>query len=305
MKKFLKVMCIVCTLCMLFTTTVYAEESTGENDIFVAMSFGSDEKEYITVNSNGVCENDLPTVMPGHFASGSENSLVAPAAIFGSDGREKVTNYSSLPYTAICFIITTWPNGGTTAGTGWMFNEDSMMTAAHCVYNSEYGGAAIGMKVYPAKNGINTPYGEIRATNFVINSHWEESLLGDVSAEYDYALVKLETPIGNECGYFGYTYNGGSIGNTITVTGYPGDKAENENGVVVESLLYQWTMSGRLNTVTTRQLSYLIDTNHGQSGAPVYLTNSNIAIGIHHGSAVVANTAARITENIYQLMIEF
>ena len=297
MKKIKKVICIMCVFCLLFSTTVYAEAASDETVTFVEMSFGSDEKEYITVSSNGIAENNLPAFMPGHLTTVPENSNISPRSIFGSDGREQVTNYSAFPYTAICYVVTTWPNGGTTSGTGWLFNEDSMMTAAHCVYNEQYGGVATGMKVYPAKNGTNLPYGEVEGKSYVLDGRYAEY----PSTSYDYALIKLKSSVGNQCGYFGYTYNGGSIGDTITVTGYPGDKGLDINNDVP----YQWTMSGRLNTVTTNQLSYLIDTNHGQSGAPVYLTNSNIVIGIHHGSAVVANTAMRINEELYQMMIDF
>ena len=297
MKKIKKVICIMCVFCLLFSTTVYAEAASDETVTFVEMSFGSDEKDYITVSSNGIAENNLPAFMPGHLTTVPDSSNISPRSIFGSDGREQVTNYSAFPYTAICYIITKWPNGRTTSGTGWLFNKDSMVTSAHCVYNEDFGGGAVAMKVYPGKNGLNLPFGEIRGTRFVIDGRYELS----PTASYDSALVKLNAEIGNECGYFGYTCNGGTIGDTITVTGYPGDKGLDINNDVP----YQWTMSGRLNTVTINQLSYLIDTYDGQSGAPVYLANSNIAIGIHHGTAIVANTATRINDFLYQLMVDF
>lgn len=278
------------------TTSVYATEFETVTDVLYSYTYGTDEIETLTFTSSAINADNLVSLQDINVTG--NNDFVMPTVIIGSDGREMVDDYNDTPYTAICYIVTTWPNGGKTVGTGWMFNEYCLMTAAHCVYNSEYGGASVSSKVYPAKNGLNNPYGYAYSTGFTVNSWWTDS----EATYYDYAVVRLNSNIGEQCGYFNYACAGGSIGDTITVTGYPGDKYITNN-VVDESQIYQWTMSGRLNVVTTRGLSYMIDTYSGQIGSPVYIAGTNIAIGIHTGSnSTIENRGTRISENIYQLM---
>ena len=89
-----------------------------------------------------------------------------------------------------------------------------------------------------------------------------------------------------------------SIIGTVTVRGYPGDKAFGT----------MWTMSGSIESSAPNQLCYSIDTVGGQSGSPVY-TSANHVIAIHAygtggGTACsTLNSGTRITEGLYNLIL--
>ncbi|WP_258871223.1 serine protease [Virgibacillus dokdonensis] len=215
-------------------------------------------------------------------------------SIIGEDDRTRVTSTTSFPYRAIVKLSTKHPNSNDTFGcTGFMVNEDTVVTAGHCVYKHDKGGWAEEITASPGRNGSSLPYGSFDWETVYTVSGWKDNK----NPEYDYGAIKLRGTPGNNTGWFGYrTTNVDYPADlSVNVTGYPCDQPSGT----------MWTDSGKVLSVMTRQLGYNADTFGCQSGSPVYRNYSETgqtAIAIHAYGASgspLTNKGTRITQAVF------
>ncbi len=152
-------------------------------------------------------------------------------------------------------------------------------------------GWAASILVQPGRYDDYAPFGESVATVFLTSTQWAN----EQDSDFDYGLIRLNEPLGDVCGFFGYGSNMGSIGTYVTISGYPEDK----NPSLSEQ--WQWQMSGLLALTSAHKLYYFIDTAPGQSGAPIFKLD-NTVIGIHTGGNAIRNRGTRITTELFQQM---
>lgn len=298
MKKALSFLLSI-TLILLPCSAVQAEATpTATQMQYITYNANTQEETYSYYNLEPPTElaNSILT-KPGFAGTAPLNepieSNISPRSIFGEDDRTPVTNYNTLPYRAICYVNATFPDGYTGRSTGWLFSPDGVVVAGHSIYKPDRGGWASSVVVYPARNNNNRPYSS-EAYEFGIATPYAESQ--DVN--YDYGLLKLEQPLGNTVGYLGYAYNGGAVGNTVRVIGYPGKY----NGV---TQYIQYESSGIIQNVNANRLYYTAETSDGQSGAPVFLGSSNTVIGVNTHGATNTNRGKRIHYDMYAWMSEW
>jgi V8-like Glu-specific endopeptidase len=105
-------------------------------------------------------------------------------------------------------------------------------------------------------------------------------------------VIEVNIPVGNNTGWLGkhWQSNDYTVGFSVNVTGYDGDKVVNNNPT-------QWVSPGGIKSSLPARLEYDCDTWKGSSGSPVYYNNS-IAIAIHTYNSTV-NGGTRITEWLY------
>lgn len=257
------------------------------------------------MNNNGVSplsnltEGSTSGYIPDNYSFGnaSDNDYgVEPTTIIGSDGRSRVTNTTSFPYSAICYLETQWKDGTTTIGTAWMYWKDIAITAGHCVYSSDRGGWAQSVTIWPGRNGSTTPYGYAYAKVMHTSTAWTNSS----NANYDYGLLELNRNIGTSTGYFGMHWTSSSLnGKSITVAGYPGSSSK---------IRQLWKMNGKVASCNANKVYYSIDTEGGQSGSPVYWYNSTYGyqgIAIHAYGGSSNNSGTRITQSLFDFFTSF
>ena len=218
-------------------------------------------------------------------------------SVIGTDNRTRVTAVKTNPYYRIGFLYITDASGNHKIGTGFLISKNYMLTAAHCVYMS--GKPVKSITAYFGANG--NEYG-VSANSSIIG--WCSSYESTKSIANDWGYIKLDSDVGNTCGWFGigYTTDTNLKSASFTICGYPGDKnSYNSASKMHGQYVQMWKDTGKLSDIYTGYITYKMDTYGGQSGSPVYNATSQIVYGIHHGEATsgVSNGASRITKSIF------
>jgi len=209
----------------------------------------------IVVSSSG---NYVPPTIP---KSNQSNGL-SPNIVIGPDGRFKVNNTKVFPYSTVVRI--TYENSsGSFICTGWMLGPSTVVTAAHCIY--DYGATyeyATNVSISPAYNlDVNPPdpYGSCGVFYGLVLNYWYDSGMEG----YDYGIYYLNCTVGVRTGNFGFkNIDSQGVGRTVEVPGYPGDLGNGDT---------MWSGIGHVTDLPAGDVLvfYDVDTNHGQSGAPV------------------------------------
>ncbi|MNW44177.1 Glutamyl endopeptidase precursor [compost metagenome] len=214
-----------------------------------------------------------------------------------SDDRLRVMETAKFPWSAVCRLIITLDDGRQGVGTGWLCGPATVITAGHCVFDSETRKWHKSIVVIPGKDDRLEPYDRftVAPEHFWSVNGWVQ----DGNQEYDYGAIILNSTIGNNTGYLGFRYDPNDAINQkpILNTGYPSDK----NGT-------QWYMKGIVNDVQERKVYYKLDTMGGNSGGPVCLGETNQAICIHAYGGCAANrsnSGTRINRDVYANVLKW
>ncbi|MDZ8139279.1 MAG: trypsin-like serine protease [Nostoc sp. DedQUE04] len=216
-------------------------------------------------------------------------------SLFSPDGRTKVSNTTTSPFSAIGKMRISWkgPDGVINTaddiiinGSGAMIDSYHFLTAGHCVYDTRYGGWADKIEVMLGSKG-NIIAGTNRAdyeyyseAKSVYTRSFDGWTQGDQTKsetfQYDIGLVTLDRNIGNFTGWFNYGYDDNlSSGTLMNVTGYPSDKFDSNSDGKFDNY-DMWTQSGKITSTTDSILrSNELDILPGNSGGPLWLNNSN------------------------------
>lgn len=274
-KKIFACSVVFAMLLGLFSASMPVQANEDDCTNYVSINLSTGEEEIIPI-SNTATETEAA----GYTPAGAKQ----PRLIIGIDDRIPVSDTSYDPYPKVGLIRTTWRNGVTTTGTGWMFGPNDVATVAHNLYSAERGGAAQSIQYYPAYNPGHIPYGVLTARNIIIC----EDFVTQDDSQYDYGVFDLNNNVGNSTGYFGWNSN--VIPNSVVASiGYP----EDYHTQMVHSF-------GDVYNVYSNYFTHSIDTLAGDSGAPVLFGSS--VIGIHSGSTSILNTATRISGSVANLL---
>ena len=211
--------------------------------------------------------------------------------IIGSDNRVRINPATSYPWRAICALKITAQNGSKWIGTGWLISARTVITAGHCVFMHDQGGWAKSIEVIPAMNDASRPYGSGSSANLRSVVGWTQSK----NRENDYGAIILPANFrpGSVTGSFGFSVKDDAYlkSSVLNLSGYPGDKGGNQ----------QWFMALKPKSVSSRVITYDIDTMGGQSGAPVWIKvgETRSAVGVHTNGHSSGNSATRIVTAVF------
>lgn len=275
------------------------------------------ESNKVNISSKEM-ENELPVYIPKDITTTNDNSASAYAIIGPTDDRRLVTDTTQYPYSAIAYIYVEWPNNTRTMASGFMINYNKAMTSAHVVYDNERGGLAKKVQVIPGKNGPfiwNSPYHSAYTKNIYYPTEYPSlDPTTENAVKNDWAVLKLDSSIGNDCGWLNLQSGGITIGETgddFSISGYPVHESPNNNfdDFKTDDLLnhrkeYQYCARGKILSANLKYFTHNIDALKGQSGSPIYFISSrdNLAhvVGIYYGCQVdnSINYGVRITSTI-------
>jgi V8-like Glu-specific endopeptidase len=215
-------------------------------------------------------------------------------AIVGRDDRIPMTS-RDYPWSAIGKIEGIGADGGGYSCTGTLIAEDVVLTNAHCVVNPETRKLSQAIAFEPnLVNGVlKNPNDIAYATNVYYGTDFKNGDLADYSN--DWAILKLNKPLGKKYGYLGWKSLPSSrlVGDTkkFALVGYSGDfpnpkKKAYENLTAGESMTAGVHLKCSILRHQDNLLYHNCDTNHGASGGAI-ISNINgkyYILALHSGS---------------------
>lgn len=261
------------------------------SNIKIAKGQGKAELSYpiYNNNSNNISSNydQLPTIEE------LEGLTLNPEDICGTDDRANIKNTNIYPWSSICELIITRSDGSQARATGWFNGKGTVVTAGHCVYSKDLNTWNKTITVIPGKNGNEEPFGQISSDNLMSVVGWTR----DKDPNYDYGAIILSTQLGINTGYFGFGVFTDQIlmNSKLNLSGYPGDKPDT-----------QWTMYEKTKNVNLRKVEYMIDTQPGHSGSPVWIDekSQHYVVAIHaYGGC--PNSGTRINAEVYNNLLQW
>jgi glutamyl endopeptidase len=220
---------------------------------------------------------DVPTPIASPSLPIQPNELtknpndVSVNAIIGTDDRQPITDSTADPARKVVRVEFKVPAGWRTWCTGFLYDDNTIATAGHCIYNRDPG---LGpndwmteVTVTPGENSGNIngnppnpkPYTTCNAKEKQTPAGW--ILNGDYN--YDYATVKLDCTIGNGVGIFTLRQPSDSELSTNFPSvniGYPQEKGSKS----------QYFSNSKVVNYSYAAVGYTNDTTPGHSGGPIY-----------------------------------
>ena len=206
---------------------------------------------------------------------------IVPLKVIPPDNRTRVTSTDEWPYCTFGKLDLVFPKGGA-GGSGVLVGSNIVLTAGHCAYDQKLGGWVRGARFTPGKNETAAPFGFSDALKAHSTAGWVER----GNPDYDIAAFVLKENFGISVGSINIDILNDDLFKkaVFAVTGYPGDKGG----------LQMWTHAEKIKTVTLSKLFYEIDTESGQSGAPLWNPETQGLAGIHTTGGSSENGAVRL-----------
>ena len=186
--------------------------------------------------------------------------------VFGDENRIAL-NSTDFPWRTIGMVI----HGGE-ACTGTLVYRDLVLTAAHCVIDSAT--KALTRDRLDFKPNYRGGNGVPQATAYAVHTWWGTSDPSQFRG-HDWAIFRLNSPIGNQYGWIGtQPVDVSSFPPVLTVAGYSGDF----NSGQIAGIHHNCTTRGR--DVNAGFILHDCDTSRGSSGGPA-LRNFNNQLTIY------------------------
>lgn len=191
-----------------------------------------------------------------------------------TDNRVQINPTTSFPYNAIAQIDFTDGTYGYSC-TGWFVDHNTVVTAAHCVYNAYNKKFYQGWAVYPAENGTDLPYGGEYTTEAYVSGGWQNTTPPSGESIYykdvgfDYAVINLSinTNFPNHLSINSSV----NVNDDIYSVGYPGDKSFQSNGSYYYYMYRSYGIIGKIESSTITHDAFV---TAGMSGGPIMRPNS-------------------------------
>ncbi|KAL3138251.1 hypothetical protein ABBQ32_006069 [Trebouxia sp. C0010 RCD-2024] len=149
-----------------------------------------------------------------------------------TDIRVRVADSTQYPWTAIGMVTRTSQSQGQGAinnevvlCSGTLIGTSHVLTAGHCVVDTNNGEVIQGMQYWPALNNPDEPFQPIAVTRSrVLSIFSNQTAVSTTSLNYDFALLTLQNSAPSGTAELAVVAGVGIQSYDLTTAGYPGDK---------------------------------------------------------------------------------
>jgi V8-like Glu-specific endopeptidase len=156
------------------------------------------------MRTGAVWTTSLPAAAPeGGGTAGSPLDDGEPdRGDFGEDDDVQVDDTTAYPQRTACRLAMRTQNGGMASCSGVLVGPHHVLTAGHCVYQTEMGGWMDEIWVTPAYDQGDVPF----ATAITERIHLAEGWILYENWLYDMALIGIDRDLGDVAGYLAFEY---------------------------------------------------------------------------------------------------
>lgn len=255
------------------------------------------EVKTIAEQSKQIKQNHAPDLK----SNDETNPTFTTQTIIGSDNRSKVTNTTQYPYNAIALIETQHPNGTYYQCTGFFIDDNTVVTAAHCIYDTYLNKWFTRAYIYPAFDGVRYPYVGTTSSTFYVSTSWinvnppsaDQLYLSDTPKDYGVIKVKDGFAPTYGIGMFSIRSTNHEVGEQVNVSGYPIDK------------IGMWRGLGYIKALDTYRIDHDADAIQGNSGSPIFNSKRGVlaVIGVNSAESANMNHGPRIIGFTYNNLV--
>lgn len=218
----------------------------------------------------------------------------------------QVPDATGLPWRCICHLDLRFPFGRSGHGTGWMVDGKTIITAGHNLLHPQLGWAT-GIAVRPGYNQGGTGYGQVfPAIVRDVHPNWRQGIeRGSPAFQHDIGYIRIkDVGLGDSLGYFGMrALTDGELryGNLIVHSaGYPSAAWPGS----------MWVDASRIRDFDENYIYYRLDTEEGNSGAPIFATFPDgrryvVAGHVHGTEDQTSNAGLRITDELFDAIVDW
>jgi len=239
-----------------------AKVTAGENQI-VAHEIATGQTRIVSSADVDAEETAFMVGSSGPWSQGKNQDELNKITNFSD--LQRVTNSADYPWRVNVKLIMTFSDG-IYVGSGVLIDPRHVLTAGHCVYSEKVDAWASSIRVVPAYENGETPYGDAYATELYSWGGWTVN----ENFDWDMGYIKLDRAVGALTGWHGYGYHNNEAfftGNTFQNPGYPAESPYNGQ------YMYNWF--GNYDEAQAYKLYHNNLAYGGQSGSGSHYVDAN------------------------------